>query len=603
MEKFQPAQFGKYLLLDKIAVGGMAELYRAKILGVQGFEKLIAIKMILPHLSLEEDLVRSFIGEAKLAAFLQHPNIVQIYDFGRMEDRYFIAMEYLLGKDLKAVIKKARQEQQPISLENSLFIISQICKGLDYAHNLRDFNGRHLAIIHRDIGPQNIFITYDGEVKIIDFGIAKASIQERTTQAGSIKGKFAYMSPEQAEGKAIDHRSDLFAIGIMLYELVLQKPMFSGDVYEVFAKARASDFDAPEDVNKDLPPKLYEILHKALAKDPEMRYQSGGDMLTDLDECMAEQYYRPNERSFSIYLKDILRVEADDEMTAMQEASQVKLITESTPAITLSSNISSQKTIALPRKELERRSKKRPGFLYPFIAIAVVILAVIIGVQYLNGPDSRINAIISSLYKKDVPAASDGSNTPDQYSTSVREAEALLQNEQFEAAAGLFEGLLTKYPAIKDRIAVSYSKALLGLAQKVPETDPGKAKDMVIKALEIDPDNIEGYLKIGVYYTREKNFSKAIESYEKAVKLDPNAPKAYFNLGYVFAELKDYTKAEEMYMKTVGLSPPFLDEALCNLAIIQRRLGKKDQCIKNLQEALRVNPNNEIAKKYLERVK
>lgn len=610
MENFQPSQFGKYLLMDKIAVGGMAELYRAKIIGVQGFEKLIAVKMILPHLSLEEDLVSSFICEAKLAAYLQHQNIVQIYDFGRMEDRYFIAMEYLFGKDLKGIIRKSRERQKPINLENSLFIISQVCKGLDYAHNLRDFTGKHLAVIHRDIGPQNIFITYDGEVKIIDFGIAKAAIQDRTTQAGSIKGKVAYMSPEQAEGKDMDHRSDIYAIGIMLYELVLQKRMFSGDIYKVFAKVRESDFDPPERVNKDLPPKLYEILHKALARDPEKRYQSSGDMLTDIDAFMAERSFRPNERTFSAYIRGLFQVEADAEMTAIQEAAKLKSATGPDMPSSPGTVINRQKTLALPRKEIESGPKKRPRFIYAAAAIMVVIIVVLLGFQYLKVPFSKIDDVVSSFYKKDVtpdieqaqPAAPDLIVPADPYLTPLRDAEALLEKEQFEDAVSLYEGLLIKDPDIKDRIAAPYSRALFGLAQKVSEIDQAGARDMVLKALETDPDNIEGRLWIGLYYTKEKDFPQAVENYERVISLDPNIPKAYFNLGYIFAELKDYIKAEEMYNNTVRLSPPFLDEALFNLAVIQRKLGKTDQCIKSLEEAIRVNPDNETARKYLERI-
>ncbi|MBN1625430.1 MAG: serine/threonine protein kinase, partial [Deltaproteobacteria bacterium] len=431
MEKFQPAQFGKYLLLDKIAVGGMAELYRAKIIGVEGFEKLIAVKMILPHLSLEEDLVSSFICEAKLAAFLQHQNIVQIYDFGRMENRYFIAMEYLFGKDLKAVIRKSKERKQPISLENSLYMISQVCKGLDYAHHLRDFNGTPLSIIHRDIGPQNIFITYDGEVKIIDFGIAKAAIQDRTTQAGSIKGKVAYMSPEQAEGKAVDHRSDIFAIGIMLYELVLERRMFSGDIYEVFKKVRESDFAAPESLNKDLPPRLYEILHKALARNPEMRYQSSGEMLIDIDAFMAERAYRPNERSLSTFIRGLFQSEADSEMTAMHEAAKLKIVSESARATVPVTIMSPQKTLALPRKELENADKKPARFIVPVAAVAFVIFVFGLGFYFLKGSVPRIDGIISRLHESDVmqekSTDTDVIDSADPYLTSILEAETLLQ--------------------------------------------------------------------------------------------------------------------------------------------------------------------------------
>jgi len=607
MEKFHPAQFGKYLLLDKIAVGGMAELYRAKIIGVEGFEKLIAVKMILPHLSLEEDLVSSFICEAKLAAFLQHQNIVQIYDFGRMENRYFIAMEYLFGKDLKAVIRKSKERQQPISLENSLYIVSQVCKGLDYAHNLRDFNGMPLSIIHRDIGPQNIFITYDGEVKIIDFGIAKAAIQDRTTQAGSIKGKVAYMSPEQAEGKAVDHRSDIFAIGIMLYELVLGKRMFSGDIYEVFKKVRESDFTAPEIVNRDLHPRLYEILHKALARNPEMRYQSSGEMLTDIDAFMAERSYRPNERSLSTFIRSLFRLEADAEKTAMHEAAKLKIVTEPAPATAPVMIVNREKTLALPRKELEKADKKSPRFILPVAAATFVIFTLGLAFYFLKDSVPHIDDIISRFQKgyviRDRSADTEVIDSAEPYLTSILEAETLLQNSQFEEAVVLFEGLLGKDPDIKDRIAVPYSMALLGLAQQISETYPAGAKDMVEKAIETDPSNIEGHMWVGLYYTKEKDFQRAVKSYEMAISLNPDTPKAYFNLGYIFAELKEYAKAEEMYLKAVSLSPTFLDEALFNLAVIQRRLGKTDQCIENLQEAVRINPNNEIAKRYLERLK
>jgi serine/threonine protein kinase len=229
MADWQSTRLGKYLLLEKIAAGGMAQLYRAKITGVQGFEKLIAIKMILPHLLGEKELISSFIDEAKLAALLSHQNIVQIYDFGRMENSYYIAMEYLRGKDLRYIFQKSKERKLPLNVEQALYVISRICSGLDYAHKLKDFQGKPLNIIHRDISPQNILITYEGEVKILDFGIAKAASQSTITQHGMIKGKVAYMSPEQASGQKIDLRSDIFSIGILLYELLTHTRMFTGD--------------------------------------------------------------------------------------------------------------------------------------------------------------------------------------------------------------------------------------------------------------------------------------------------------------------------------------------------------------------------------------
>jgi len=301
----------------------MAELFRAKLTGVQGFEKLIAIKKILPNLSEEENLVTSFIDEAKLAALLHHENIVQIYDFGSTDNEYFIAMEFLFGKDLRTIRKHAKNRDVPLSVENVLHIVSRICAGLDYSHNLKDLQGQPLNIIHRDINPQNILVTYEGQVKIIDYGIAKAASHNNKTRENLIKGKLAYMSPEQANGQAIDHRSDIFSTGIILYELLVVRRMFKGETMHVLSLVRDAHYDPPEEVIPDLPAKLNEILHRALAKDPADRYQSAGDMLADLEEFAFEIKLRPNARSFAQYLKRLFEEEFAEEELALWAKSKI----------------------------------------------------------------------------------------------------------------------------------------------------------------------------------------------------------------------------------------------------------------------------------------
>jgi serine/threonine protein kinase len=279
-------RYGKYLLMDKIATGGMAELYRAKIIGDRGFEKIVAVKKILPYLAYDDILVNSFINEAKLAALLQHQNIVQIYDYGTMGSSYFIAMELLSGKDLRQTTHKSKQKNLPIDLETALYITARICEGLEYAHTLCDFQGKPLGIIHRDISPPNILITYSGQVKIIDFGIAKARNQSKDTQVGIIKGKVAYMSPEQADGKAIDHRSDIFATGILLYEMLARRRMFNGeDTLQVLSLVREARFEPPENVIANGYSELFEILHRALAKNPDDRYPPAGRCRLILKAC------------------------------------------------------------------------------------------------------------------------------------------------------------------------------------------------------------------------------------------------------------------------------------------------------------------------------
>src|SRR5690606_24924839 len=201
-------------------VGGMAEIFLARQEGLEGFEKTICIKRIRPHLSSQANFVRMFLNEAKLAAQLNHPNIVQIYDLGRINDSYFIAMEYISGRDMSRIVPKAERAGIPFPMIYALRIASSVCEGLYYAHTKSDAFGNSLNVVHRDVTPENMLVSWDGTVKIVDFGIAKANTQIEQTRAGEIKGKLSYMSPEQAMGKQLDARSDIFSLGAVLYEWV-----------------------------------------------------------------------------------------------------------------------------------------------------------------------------------------------------------------------------------------------------------------------------------------------------------------------------------------------------------------------------------------------
>jgi serine/threonine protein kinase len=320
MPEFEPIRFGKYLLLKEVARGGMARLYWAKITGAQGFRKLIAIKCLLSDLAAEKELVSSFIDEAHLAALLTHQNIVQINDFGQEKETYFIAMEYLFGRDIRHIFEKSREMGKPLSVEYALSITSKICSGLDYAHRLKDLQGEPLHIIHRDISPQNIIVTYEGDVKIVDFGIAKAASQSNLTQTGMIKGKVAYMSPEQAAGKKIDHRSDIFSTGVLLYEMVTNKRMFTGDTFQILAQVREAKIPWPETMKSDLPGKVCDILERSLTKKPENRYQSCSEILADIEACMNELSMRPTTQGLAQYMQDLFQEEIAQESQAMREA-------------------------------------------------------------------------------------------------------------------------------------------------------------------------------------------------------------------------------------------------------------------------------------------
>lgn len=270
---------GRYRLVRRIGAGGMAEIWKAKVSGPAGFEKVLAIKRILPQHTADEDFVDMFIEEAKLAAQLHHPNIVQVFDFGMSDEQdYFIAMEYVAGPNLSALQKRLRKAGVQLPMEVALYIVQEACKGLAHAHVARDGMGRPLGLIHRDVSPQNLLISYGGEVKITDFGIAKVADAATRTTEGQVRGKLSYMSPEQARVKPLDHRSDIFSLGVVLYDLITGDRLFSGRTsQEVFASVMNFTQLTQQQLSA-IPPAAHELLKTALAIDIEARYQSATQM-------------------------------------------------------------------------------------------------------------------------------------------------------------------------------------------------------------------------------------------------------------------------------------------------------------------------------------
>lgn len=284
------ADYGQYLLLDRVAMGGMAEVFRAKRKGVEGFEKIVAVKRILPHLSDNKDFVEMFIDEAKMVAGLSHPNIAQIFDLGKIEDTYYIAMEYVDGKDLRAILERARRQERTIPVELAGLIAARVGSALAYAHRQKDDEGRELRIVHRDVSPPNILISTEGEVKLVDFGIAKAAIKATHTDSGSLRGKLLYMSPEQAWGRPIDKRSDIFSLGLVLFEMLTGRCLFTGDSeMSILERVREARLISPSAINPAVPIELEAVITRALKKDPELRYQDASDMLRDLDSYLRRR--------------------------------------------------------------------------------------------------------------------------------------------------------------------------------------------------------------------------------------------------------------------------------------------------------------------------
>jgi hypothetical protein len=281
-------RIGPYLLHKKVARGGMAELFLANYVRRDGFKRKVAIKRILPHLAGNKNFIKMFTREARVAALLQHPNVVQIFDYGKIDNAYFIAMEYIDGKNLGEIISAFKQG---LPFDKAAFIISQICKGLDYSHSKKDENtGEAFHIVHRDISPQNLLVSYQGEVKISDFGISKARSEPSLTQAGVVKGKMAYLSPEQALGEPIDHRADIYALGLVFYETLTGKRVytFKNDI-DAIRMIPKMDIKPLSMSVPDIPEELNRIVMKCLEKQKDYGYQSASAVNTDLLKFKKEQ--------------------------------------------------------------------------------------------------------------------------------------------------------------------------------------------------------------------------------------------------------------------------------------------------------------------------
>ncbi|HUS28954.1 MAG TPA: protein kinase [Kofleriaceae bacterium] len=280
-------QFGPYRLVRQIAVGGMAEIHLAKTKGIAGFEKYVALKMIHPNFAEDEQFIQMLVDEAKIAVQLNHGNIAQTFDLGRVGDQFYITMEYVDGADLYKILRRGSEIDFEMPLDVCAFVAKEIASALDHAHRKRDHNGKTLGIVHRDVSPQNVLISFSGEVKLVDFGIAKATMKARQTAVGVIKGKYYYMSPEQAWGDQIDYRSDIFSAGIVLYEMMTGQMLYlEEDLHKLLDMVRKADIAPPSTLRKGIPPQLEKIVMHALDKDRRNRYQSASDFASDLERFL-----------------------------------------------------------------------------------------------------------------------------------------------------------------------------------------------------------------------------------------------------------------------------------------------------------------------------
>ncbi len=333
-----PGAFGRYQLLERIGSGGMAEVFKARMSGEQGFEKIVAIKRIVPHMATNADFVTMFVDEAKLAAQLNHNNITHIYDLGKVDSWHYIAMEYVEGKDLRTLLRLGKERGFPLPAELALFITAKIANALDYAHRRPAADGSDLNLVHRDVSPQNILISDEGDIKLCDFGIAKAASKVSTTMSGALKGKLQYMSPEQAWGKRLDRRSDIFSLGAVLFEMLTGAPLFEGDTeMSILESVREGEVVPPTSRGVEVPKRVDQIVLKALAKNAQERYQNASEFEKDLHAVLYTYQPAPGPADLAIYMHRLLETPqaSDAEIDAAFDAARDLARPAAPPASTL----------------------------------------------------------------------------------------------------------------------------------------------------------------------------------------------------------------------------------------------------------------------------
>jgi eukaryotic-like serine/threonine-protein kinase len=313
-------QLGRYHLLDRIAFGGMAEIYRAKTFDGNGQPHLVAVKRVLAHLAEDDDFIQMLVDEAKIASVLRHLNIARVYEFARAHGEYFIAMEHVDGKDMRTVLERCRTKKKPIPPEHAAYVAAEVGSALHAAHSAIDSRGRPLRIIHRDVSPSNIICSYAGEVKLCDFGIAKATLSKVTTKTGVIKGKVKYMSPEQALGRKLDHRSDVFSLGSCLYEMLTRIPPFTAtNEMDLLIKVRDAKYRPVSELTPGIPPELEAIADKCLTRSRANRYQTAAEAETDLRAFLRKFMPNYSRSHLGRFIRKMFAQEIERELRMLEE--------------------------------------------------------------------------------------------------------------------------------------------------------------------------------------------------------------------------------------------------------------------------------------------
>jgi|GEM_PF-2573409 len=618
------SRFGEYFLTRRVALGGMAELYRARKIGPAGFEKLVAIKRLLPHLAADAEFRTMFLNEARLASLLNHQNIVQVYDLGRMEDdeslpeghrgTYFIAMEYVFGKSLAEILRKGQERGLPLPSELTTRIILAGAAGLAYAHARRDEHNRPLELVHRDVSPQNLLISYEGETKLVDFGIAKALSHSTTTRPGTLKGKFGYMSPEQARGESVDRRADIYSLGIVFWEALADRRLFVGDNdAAVLNQVLNPQIVAPSVHRPEVPPELDVICLRCLEPDPDRRFADAQDLAEDLEGYLHSLGSYPSTYSLRNHLYELFGEEIGSETQAIEEE------LEAARAAAEGRDDGGQAWVAARQPAMEATrvlpSPVKASNWHVWLAIGMALVIASLAVALWLWPRAPLSHRVSSepepQARPSVPAAeaeparTAAQPTPlDRLAADHRWTQALqaLREKQYDSALESFAGLAPDHPGALATIHRQQAAALVGRAANRTAQAPEMALQDLAEAASLAPDWSEPPFQSGRVHTHLKENAKALADYQRALELDPRLDGALFNRGYIHLEEGRLAQAVTDFERVVDLGSPHAADAQVNLAVAHARLGQPDKAREHLRAALTLNPNHKLALSYMQKL-
>jgi len=503
---------GKYFLIERVAAGGMAEVYRAKSLGAKGFEKEVAVKLILESYAKNEEFREMFEHEARLSSMLQHNNIVQIFDFTEFGDTYLLAMEFVHGKNLREFLNKARKANYEVPIEFAVFVANEVCKGLDYAHNKKDDKtGASLNIIHRDMSPQNVMVSYEGDIKIVDFGIAKAKDQFDETRTGVIKGKFGYMSPEQAQGHKVDARTDIFASAVMLYELLTGERLFAAE-NEIAILKKIQDCVVPKlsEKNAKVPSELETILLKALAKNPDERYQTAGEFHIALQTFLNKFAPAYTQKALGDVYHDVFEHEITAELKKVQQDIDVSKLIEEESVIAGGTQVSREFEIPIDEQMVMEEEPSAPKSKVKAILSFAFLLGLAGGTVYLYVlySQDRLSAFWSSERTREV-AAKKTVSRPDLDEQAEAELEKMdaLEDITEKIAGSVCTLRVNSYPR---EATIFLNKKEVGVTPDVLTIPCNRAFDVSLK--------LKGYEVLNKSITTRKKENRVFYTLKKSPK-------------------------------------------------------------------------------------